>query len=68
MTQGAIVGGGISGCTMARLLNTNGFKTTLFVKGKLGGLISCSFESGNTYHRVGGHVFNSKDKQVLNWF
>jgi protoporphyrinogen oxidase len=40
----------------------------LFEKGKLGGLVGCTFESGHTYHRVGGHVFNSKVPHVLAWF
>lgn len=40
----------------------------LFEKGKLGGLVACTVESGHTYHRVGGHVFNSKFPHVLDWF
>ena len=68
MLQVAIVGGGISGCSLANMLRTDDFKTTLFHNGKLGGLVSCSIESGHTYHRVGGHVFNSKDQKVLAWF
>jgi protoporphyrinogen oxidase len=68
MTQVAIVGGGISGCSIASILRGEGFQSILFEKGKLGGLVACTFDSGHTYHRVGGHVFNSKLPHVLAWF
>jgi protoporphyrinogen oxidase len=68
MTKVAIVGGGISGCSIGRILQSEGFQSVLFEKGKLGGLVACTFESGHTYHRVGGHVFNSKLPDVLAWF
>jgi len=68
MSQVAIVGGGISGCSIARILNSKGHVTTLFERSRLGGLVSCSFDNGHTYHRVGGHVFNSKIPEVLEWF
>ena len=68
MPQVAIVGGGISGCSIGRILQGEGFQSVLFEKGKLGGLLGCTFESGHTYHRVGGHVFNSKVPHVLAWF
>ncbi|TBV25707.1 UDP-galactopyranose mutase [Meridianimaribacter sp. CL38] len=35
---------------------------------QIGGLIKCTRESGNLFHRVGGHVFNSKNDEVLDWF
>jgi|LakMenE01Jun11ns_1017448.scaffolds.fasta_scaffold9829449_2 protoporphyrinogen oxidase len=68
MNQVAIVGGGISGCSIGRILKSEGVQSILFEKDKLGGLVSCTFESGHTYHRVGGHVFNSKMPHILNWF
>lgn len=33
-----------------------------------GGLVSCADIDGRLYHKVGGHVFNSKNQEVLNWF
>jgi protoporphyrinogen oxidase len=33
-----------------------------------GGLIKCERIEGNLFHKVGGHVFNSRNQQVLNWF
>jgi protoporphyrinogen oxidase len=68
MTKVAIIGGGISGCSIANILNSKGFESILFEKNKLGGLVACTFEAGHTYHRVGGHVFNSKAPEVLDWF
>ena len=65
----AIIGGGISGISCANILKEKNIQSTLFEKQKsLGGLISCSIESGNIFHRVGGHVFNTKNQHVLNWF
>ena len=65
----AIVGGGISGLACANILRDKKCEYTLYEKKQiLGGLISCSIEQGNLFHRVGGHVFNSKDKIVSQWF
>lgn len=33
-----------------------------------GGLVSCADIDGRLYHKVGGHVFNSKNTEVLDWF
>jgi len=65
----AVVGAGISGITAARLLADLGHNVTIFEKAETpGGLIRCSYHGGALFHRVGGHVFNSKDEKVLNWF
>ena len=34
----------------------------------IGGLIACSKEKGTLFHRVGGHVFNTKNDSVKDWF
>lgn len=34
----------------------------------VGGLVKCTREGGNLFHRVGGHVFNAKDPKVADWF
>ena len=64
-----ITGAGISGLSAARLLQEKGIDPTVCeFKSKQGGLIECDVVDGFLYHKVGGHVFNSKNDRVLNWF
>jgi len=68
MKKIAIIGCGISGMTAAHSLKNN-YHVELFEKdSKPGGLIKCDVVDGNLYHMVGGHVFNSKRQDVLDWF
>lgn len=64
-----IVGAGVSGLSAARMLSDRRLNVDV-VEGssRVGGLISCTVEEGYLFHRVGGHVFNSKDQKVLEWF
>jgi protoporphyrinogen oxidase len=65
----AVIGTGISGISISKMLSDNGFNVELFEKkSKIGGLIKCEKISGHLFHKVGGHVFNSKDNRVLDWF
>ena len=65
----AIIGSGISGLSIARMLSEEGKDVTLFEKrDKIGGLVKCDRVHDNLYHKVGGHVFNSKNQEVLDWF
>ena len=65
----AVVGSGISGLACANILRENNFISRVFEGRKItGGLISCTKENGNLFHRVGGHVFNSKNEEVSKWF
>ena len=53
----------------AHFLNEKGFETTVFEKeDRPGGLIKCCRVNGNLFHTCGGHVFNSKRQDVLDWF
>ena len=65
----AVIGGGISGLSIARLLKAKHQDVTVFEKeSRPGGLIKCSRINGNLYHMVGGHVFNTNRKDVMEWF
>lgn len=69
MLKIAIIGAGISGMSTAHFLNEKGYETTIFEKeDRPGGLIKCRRVYGNLFHTCGGHVFNSKRHDVLDWF
>ena len=68
MKKIAIIGAGISGLTVGQLLKDK-YEVKLFEKETTpGGLIRCRRVNGSLYHICGGHVFNSKRKEVLDWF
>lgn len=63
-----VVGGGITGLACAQLLNDR-HQVVLFEKeDKVGGLIRCERVNGSLFHTCGGHVFNTRNKRVLDWF
>ena len=63
-----IIGAGISGLSIAQLLNKN-HEVILFEKDERpGGMIKCDRIDGSLFHRTGGHVFNTKREDVLKWF
>ena len=64
----AIVGSGISGLSMARLLHEKHEVVVFEKEPKTGGLIKCERVQDCLFHKVGGHVFNSKNQQVTDWF
>lgn len=68
MKRIAVVGAGISGLSIARMLKDKAQVTVLEKASKPGGLVKCTRENDNLFHRVGGHVFNSKNQAVLDWF
>ncbi|MCC8358455.1 protoporphyrinogen/coproporphyrinogen oxidase [Salinimicrobium sediminilitoris] len=64
-----VVGSGISGISSAKILSEKKKKVKILeAKPYTGGLVHCEISSGNLYHKVGGHVFNSKNEDVLAWF
>ena len=68
MKKVAIIGAGISGLATAHFLKSK-YDVTLFERdSQPGGLIKCQRINGNLFHSCGGHVFNSKRKDVLDWF
>lgn len=64
----AIIGAGISGLSMANLLTSSHQVTVFESDSRPGGMIKCDVIDGNLFHRTGGHVFNTKRDDVLNWF
>lgn len=65
----AIVGAGISGLSIARMLKEREVPAVLFESAdKIGGLVRCDRIDGKLFHRVGGHVFNTKDPHIRDWF
>ncbi|WP_231490256.1 NAD(P)-binding protein [Pedobacter sp. Leaf170] len=64
----AVIGAGISGLSIAKMLNTNN-EVVIFEKAdEAGGLIKCKRVNDCLFHKVGGHIFNSKNESVHNWF
>ena len=64
----AVIGGGISGLSAAQFLGEK-YDVTVFEKdNRPGGLIKCRRVNGSLFHTCGGHVFNSKRADVLEWF
>lgn len=69
MSKYAIIGAGVSGLTTANLLQDKGNEVTVYERdSRPGGLIKCSRVNGSLFHTCGGHVFNSKRQDVLDWF
>ena len=65
----AIIGAGVSGLSSGIFLKNKGFEVTIFEKcSQPGGLIKCKRVNGSLYHICGGHIFNSKRQDVLDWF
>ena len=64
----AIIGAGISGLSVAHFLKDRHEVTVFEKESAPGGLIKCRRIDGSLFHTCGGHVFNSKRKDVLDWF
>ena len=68
MRRVAVIGAGVSGLTVAHQLKDR-YKVTVYEKESTpGGLIRCKRVEGSLYHICGGHIFNSKRQDVLDWF
>lgn len=69
MRKCAVIGAGVSGLTAASLLQDNGYSVVVYERdARPGGLIQCRRVAGSLFHTCGGHVFNSRRQDVLDWF
>jgi protoporphyrinogen oxidase len=68
MKKVVVIGSGISGLSICRMLSDQYDVEIVEKDEKFGGLIKCERIGGNLFHRVGGHVFNSRNQVVLDWF
>jgi protoporphyrinogen oxidase len=65
----AIIGAGITGLSSGQILKDLGYDITIYEKNPYpGGLIACTNINGILFHKVGGHVFNTKNPSVSKWF
>ena len=65
----AVIGAGVSGLSVANMLQDNGNCVTVFEKdNRPGGMIKCDRVNGCLFHLTGGHVFNTKRQEVMDWF
>ena len=63
-----VIGGGVSGLAVARLLKQRGMKTQILEKNDYyGGIARTRDVDGSAYHLIGGHCFNSKFPEVLDF-
>jgi protoporphyrinogen oxidase len=68
MSKVIIIGAGISGLSMAQILKNENDVILFEGADRPGGLIKCDRVEGSLFHRTGGHVFNTKRKEVSDWF
>lgn len=68
MKKIAIIGGGISGLSAGQMLKDH-YDVHVFERESTpGGLIRCKRVNGSLFHMCGGHVFNTKNDAVRDWF
>jgi protoporphyrinogen oxidase len=64
----AIIGAGISGLSAGKLLKEKGFDVTIFEHNiVVGGIARTKYVNDAAYHVTGGHCFNSKYSEVLDF-
>ena len=64
----AIIGAGIAGLSVGQLLKGRHEGTLFEADERPGGMVKCDRVQGHLFHRTGGHVFNTKRQEVLNFF
>lgn len=64
----AIIGAGISGLSVGQLLKDKHEVVLFEADNRPGGMIKCDRIKGHLFHRTGGHVFNTRNQDVFNFF
>lgn len=64
----AVIGAGVSGMSIAQLLQSNNKVIVFEREDRPGGMVKCDRVNGHLFHRTGGHVFNTKRQDVFDWF
>ncbi len=68
LVKWAILGGGLTGVTLARLLKEKGHEVTVLEKEpKIGGLCKSEVRNGFTFDCGGSHIIFSRDTEVLSF-
>ena len=62
-----VIGAGITGLSVGRLLSKNHNVTIYEKESKIGGIARTKDVGGVAYHTVGGHCLNSKNKKVMDF-
>ena len=62
-----IIGAGISGLSIAKMLNETHEVLVLERDSEIGGIAKTQIIEGVAYHKIGGHCFNSKYKEVMDF-
>lgn len=69
MKKYIVIGAGMAGLATARLLQEKGNEVVVYERdGRPGGMIQCDVVEGCLFHRTGGHVFNTRRQDVMDWF
>lgn len=64
----AIIGAGISGLSVGQLLRERHEVTLFESENRPGGMIKCDRVNGHLFHRTGGHVFNTRRQEVIDFW
>jgi protoporphyrinogen oxidase len=62
-----IIGAGISGLSIAQMLSNDNEVTIFEQDSQIGGIAKVRMIENIPYHTVGGHCFNSRNKEVINF-
>jgi protoporphyrinogen oxidase len=64
----AVLGAGVTGLTAARKLHDRDVAATVYESGRqIGGLAKSRVTGGYIYDPHGGHIFNSKNREIVEW-